>query len=74
MAEDRDESQQTEEPTAKRLEQARESGDLIKSQEIAAFALLALAIGPAPFAAQAALPQTTAVADPAAEVQIPVLE
>ena len=40
----------------------------------AAFALLALAVGPAPFAAQAALPETTAVADPAADVQIPVLE
>jgi flagellar biosynthetic protein FlhB len=41
MAEDQDKSQQTEEPTAKRLQQARESGDTIKSSEVTAFTLLA---------------------------------
>ena len=41
MADDQDKSQQTEEPTAKRLEQAREQGDIIKSQEVSAFVLLA---------------------------------
>jgi flagellar biosynthetic protein FlhB len=38
---DEDKSQQTEEPTAKRLEQARESGDIIKSGEVTSFVLLA---------------------------------
>jgi len=38
---DEDKSQQTEEPTAKRLEQARESGDIVKSTEVTAFVLLA---------------------------------
>src|SRR5277367_1130547 len=41
MAEDRDDAQQTEEPSAKRLEQARQSGDSIKSSEFATFILLA---------------------------------
>jgi flagellar biosynthetic protein FlhB len=41
MADDQDKSQQTEEPTAKRLEQARESGDVVKSTEVTAFILLA---------------------------------
>src|ERR1700744_3196999 len=41
MADDTDKSQQTEQPTAKRLEQAREAGDIIKSSEVTAFALLA---------------------------------
>jgi flagellar biosynthetic protein FlhB len=40
MADDQDKSQQTEEPTAKRLEQAREAGDLVKSTEVNAFLLL----------------------------------
>jgi flagellar biosynthetic protein FlhB len=40
MAEDQDKSQQTEEPTAKRLEQAHESGDAIKSAELTTFILL----------------------------------
>ena len=40
MADDQDKSQQTEEPTAKRLEQARESGDVVKSTEVTAFVLL----------------------------------
>jgi flagellar biosynthetic protein FlhB len=40
VAEDQDKSQQTEEPTQKRLEQAREQGDVVKSTEITAFVLL----------------------------------
>jgi flagellar biosynthetic protein FlhB len=41
MADDRDESQQTEEPTQKRLDEAREHGDVVKSPELATFILLA---------------------------------
>ena len=41
MADEQDKSQQTEEPTSKRLEQARESGDVVKSTEVTAFVLLA---------------------------------
>jgi flagellar biosynthetic protein FlhB len=40
MADDQDKSQQTEEPTAKRLEQAHEQGDVVKSTEVTAFILL----------------------------------
>lgn len=40
MADDQDKSQQTEEPTQKRLEQAREAGDVAKSPEFTAFVLL----------------------------------
>jgi flagellar biosynthesis protein FlhB len=40
MADDQDKSQQTEEPTAKRLEQAREQGDVVKSTELTTFILL----------------------------------
>lgn len=40
MAEERDESQQTEQPTAKRLEEAREHGDIVKSPEVSTFILL----------------------------------
>lgn len=40
MADDRDPSQQTEEPTQKRLQDAREQGDVIKSSEVNAFILL----------------------------------
>jgi flagellar biosynthesis protein FlhB len=40
MAEEQDKSQQTEEPTAKRLEQAHEHGDVVKSTEVTAFILL----------------------------------
>ncbi|HMH64738.1 MAG TPA: flagellar biosynthesis protein FlhB [Rhizomicrobium sp.] len=40
MADDQDKAQQTEEPTAKRLEQAHEQGDVVKSTEITAFLLL----------------------------------
>jgi flagellar biosynthetic protein FlhB len=40
MADDQDKSQQTEEPTAKRLEQAHEQGDVVKSPELTTFILL----------------------------------
>jgi flagellar biosynthetic protein FlhB len=40
MADERDSSQQTEQPTQKRLEQAREHGDIVKSPEVSAFILL----------------------------------
>ena len=48
MADDRDDSQATEQPTQKKLDQAREAGDIVKSAEVSAFVLLAggtLAIG-----------------------------
>lgn len=41
MADDKDDSQQTEQPTAKRLEQAREQGDIVKSTEVSGFIMLA---------------------------------
>ena len=41
MAGEQDQSQQTEQPTQKRLDQAREAGDIIKSAEVSAFVLLA---------------------------------
>ncbi len=40
MADDQDKAQQTEEPTQKRLDQAREQGDTVKSSELSAFVLL----------------------------------
>jgi flagellar biosynthetic protein FlhB len=40
MADDQDKSQQTEEPTSKRLEQARDSGDVVKSGEVTTLILL----------------------------------
>jgi flagellar biosynthetic protein FlhB len=40
MADDQDKSQQTEDPTAKRLEQAHEHGDTVKSAELSTFILL----------------------------------
>ncbi len=40
MADDRDESQQTEEPTQRRLDDAREKGDVVKSGEVSTFILL----------------------------------
>ena len=43
MAEDQDESQKTEEPTAKRLQDAREKGQLANSREVSTFSLLAVA-------------------------------
>jgi flagellar biosynthetic protein FlhB len=41
MADDRDDSQRTEEPTQRRLDDAREHGDIVKSTEISTFAVLA---------------------------------
>jgi len=41
MSDEQDKSQQTEQPTRKRLEQARENGDVVKSTEVSAFVLLA---------------------------------
>ena len=40
MADDRDPSQQTEEPTQKRLDEAREHGDIVKSPEVQTLILL----------------------------------
>src|SRR5690242_6249954 len=41
MADDRDDSQQTEQPTQKRLDQAREAGDIVKSMEVSTLVVLA---------------------------------
>jgi flagellar biosynthetic protein FlhB len=41
MADDRDDSQRTEEPTQRRLDDAREHGDLVKSAEISTLVVLA---------------------------------
>jgi flagellar biosynthetic protein FlhB len=41
MADDRDDSQQTEEPTQRKLDDAREQGDVVKSTELSTFLLLA---------------------------------
>jgi flagellar biosynthetic protein FlhB len=40
MADDRDQSQQTEEPTQKRLDDAREHGDVVRSSEVQTLVLL----------------------------------
>src|SRR5512142_3222430 len=40
MADDRDESQQTEEPTQRRLDEAHKHGDVVKSPELTTFILL----------------------------------
>jgi flagellar biosynthetic protein FlhB len=41
MADEKDKSTQTEEPTAKRLAEAHEHGDVVKSQEVSTFIVLA---------------------------------
>jgi len=41
MSDEKDKSQQTEEPTQKRLAQAEEHGDIVKSQEVSTFVVLA---------------------------------
>jgi flagellar biosynthetic protein FlhB len=41
MAEERDDSQRTEEPTQRRLDEARQHGDVVKSQEISTVVVLA---------------------------------
>ena len=56
MADDKDESQQTEEPTQRKLDQAAEHGDVIKSQEVTTLiALLGGTLTIAMFAPSAAL-------------------
>ena len=45
MAEDQDNSQKTEDPTQKRLEEARRKGDVAKSQDVPAWFLLMTAAG-----------------------------
>jgi flagellar biosynthetic protein FlhB len=41
MAEERDDSQRTEEPTGRRLDEARKKGDVVKSMELTSFVMLA---------------------------------
>ena len=41
MAEERDDAQRTEEPTQKRLDEALKKGDVVKSMEVATFAMIA---------------------------------
>jgi flagellar biosynthetic protein FlhB len=43
MADDTDDSEKTEEPTARRLQDAEEQGDIVKSQEVTTFVLLGAA-------------------------------
>jgi flagellar biosynthetic protein FlhB len=45
MAEDQDRASQTEEPTQRRLDEARRKGDVVKSSEVSAVAALAGAVG-----------------------------
>jgi flagellar biosynthetic protein FlhB len=45
MAEEQDRASQTEEPTQRRLDEARRKGDVVKSPEVAAVAALAAAVG-----------------------------
>ncbi|OYX29938.1 MAG: flagellar biosynthesis protein FlhB [Caulobacterales bacterium 32-69-10] len=45
MAEEQDRASQTEEPTQRKLDEARRKGDVVKSPEVAAVAALAAAIG-----------------------------
>lgn len=40
MAEERDDSQRNEEPTQRRLDEARKKGDIVKSQDLASFIML----------------------------------
>ena len=56
MADDKDESQQTEEPTQRKLDQAAEHGDVVKSQEVTTLiALLGGTLAIAMFAQSAAI-------------------
>ena len=41
MAEERDDSQRTEDPTPRRLDEALKQGDVVKSQELATFVMTA---------------------------------
>jgi flagellar biosynthetic protein FlhB len=60
MAEEQDNSQKTEEPTQKRLEDARKKGDVVKSQDVPAWFLLMTAAG----IVAAAGPVMRMIADP----------
>lgn len=60
MAEEQDDSQKTEEPTQKRLEEARKKGDIVKSQDVPIWFLM---MGVAVIMA-AAGPITAMIADP----------
>jgi flagellar biosynthetic protein FlhB len=60
MAEEQDNSQKTEDPTQKRLEEARKNGDVAKSQDVPVWFLLAAAAG----IMAAAGPLASAIADP----------
>ena len=60
MAEEQDDSQKTEEPTQKRLEEARKKGDIAKSQDVPIWFLMmasaAIMAGAGPLAAMIADP------------------
>ena len=43
MADDQDDSQKTEEPTAKRLQDAREKGQIANSREVSNFMIIGMA-------------------------------
>jgi flagellar biosynthetic protein FlhB len=60
MAEEQDKSQKTEDPTQKRLEEARKKGDVAKSQDVPVWFLLAAAAA----IMAAAGPLATSIADP----------
>jgi flagellar biosynthetic protein FlhB len=60
MAEEQDNSQKTEDPTQKRLDEARKKGDVAKSQDVPAWFLLMTAAG----IVAAAGPLMRAIADP----------
>src|SRR5262245_12840126 len=64
MAEDQDNSQKTEDPTQKRLEEARKKGDIAKSQDVPVWFLLAAAAA----ILAAAGPLATSIADPLARM------
>ncbi len=64
MAEDQDTSQKTEDPTQKRLEDARKKGDIAKSQDVPVWFLL---LGAAGIMAGAG-PLATSIADPLARL------
>src|SRR5579871_4448529 len=64
MAEEQDDSQKTEEPTQKRLEEARKKGDVAKSQDVPAWFILLAAAG---FLAMGE-PVVRMIADPLARI------
>jgi flagellar biosynthesis protein FlhB len=68
MAEDTDKSQKTEEPTPKKLEDARKKGDMARSQDVAAWftlvAATALLAGAGPLAAGVATPLRGFIVEP----------